>query len=156
MVSVNTAASYIYEKYKSEFGTTIDEMKLHKLLYFAQRESIIQTGNPLFDATFRGWKYGPILKEIRESYKNSSFVSVTSSSDIDEMEPIVDTVFEQYAEKDSWSLSRLTHGEYSWKKSREGIPENINSDKPINVEDIRIDADRVRARRELLEQLGLS
>lgn len=115
MVSVNTAASYIYEKYKSEFGTTIDEMKLHKLLYFAQRESIIQTGNPLFDATFRGWKYGPILKEIRESYKNSSFVPVTSSSDIDEMEPIVDTVFEQYAEKDSWSLSRLTHGEYSWK-----------------------------------------
>ena len=156
MVSVNTAASYIYEKYKSEFGTTIDEMKLHKLLYFAQRESIIQTGNPLFDATFRGWKYGPILKEIRESYKNSSFVPVTSSSDIDEMEPIVDTVFEQYAEKYSWSLSRLTHGEYSWKKSREGIPENINSDKPINVEDIRIDADRVRARRELLEQLGLS
>lgn len=156
MVSVNTVASYIYEKYKSEFGTTIDEMKLHKLLYFAQRESIIQTGNPLFDATFRGWKYGPILKEIRESYKNSSFVPVTSSSDIDEMEPIVDTVFEQYAEKDSWSLSRLTHGEYSWKKSREGIPENINSDKPMNVEDIRIDADRVRARRELLEQLGLS
>ncbi|MFR8792632.1 Panacea domain-containing protein [Gallintestinimicrobium sp.] len=154
MVSVNTVASYIYEKYKSEFGTTIDEMKLHKLMYFAQRESIIQTGNPLFDATFRGWKYGPILKEIRESYKNSSFVPVTSSSDIDEMEPIVDTVFEQYAEKDSWSLSRLTHGEYSWKKSREGIPENINSDKPINVEDIRIDADRVRARRELLEQLG--
>lgn len=156
MVSVNTVASYIYEKYKSEFGTTIDEMKLHKLMYFAQRESIIQTGNPLFDATFRGWKYGPILKEIRESYKNSSFVPVTSSSDIDEMEPIVDTVFEQYAEKDSWSLSRLTHGEYSWKKSREGIPENINSDKPINLEDIRIDADRVRARRELLEQLGLS
>lgn len=43
MVSVNIAASYIYEKYKSEFGTTIDEMKLHKLLYFAQRESIIHT-----------------------------------------------------------------------------------------------------------------
>ena len=95
MVNVNTVASYIFEKYKVEFGTTIDEMKLHKLLYFAQRESIIQTGNPLFDATFRGWKYGPILKEIRESYKNNSFVPVTSSSDINEMAPIIDTVFEQ-------------------------------------------------------------
>ena len=156
MFPLYTVASYIFEKYKVEFGTTIDEMKLHKLLYFAQRESIIQTGNPLFDATFRGWKYGPILKEIRESYKNNSFVPVTSSSDINEMAPIIDTVFEQYAEKDSWSLSRLTHGEYSWKKSREGVPENINSDKPINVEDIRIDAGRVKARRELLEQLGLS
>lgn len=156
MVNVNTVASYIFEKYKSEFGTMIDEMKLHKLLYFAQRESIIQTGNPLFDATFRGWKYGPILKEIRESYKNNSFVPVICCSDVDEMKPVVDAVFEQYAKKGSWSLSRLTHGEYSWKKSREGVPENINSDNPINVEDIRIDADRVKARRELLEQLGLS
>lgn len=156
MVNVNTVASYIYEKYKSEFGIIIDEMKLHKLLYFAQRESIIQTGNPLFDATFRGWKYGPILKEIRELYKNNSFVLVNSCSDIDEMQPIIKAVFEEYAKKDSWSLSRLTHGEYSWKKSREGIPENENSDNPINVEDIRIDADRVKARRELLKQLGLS
>ena len=156
MVNVNIVASYIYEKYKSEFGIIIDEMKLHKLLYFAQRESIIQTGKPLFDATFRGWKYGPILKEIRELYKNNSFVLVNSCSDIDEMQPIINAVFEEYAKKDSWSLSRLTHGEYSWKKSREGIPENENSDNPINVEDIRIDADRVKARRELLKQLGLS
>ena len=156
MVDVNVAASYIFERYKSEFGTTIDEMKLHKLLYFAQRESIIQTGNPLFEATFRGWKYRPILKEIRDSYKNDSFTPVTCYSDIAEMKPIVDVVFEQYAEKDSWSLSRLTHGEYSWKKSREGVPENVNSDNAIDMKDIRIDADRVKARRELLKQLGLS
>ena len=55
MVNANVAASYIFERYKFEFGETIDEMKLHKLLYFAQRESIIQTGNPLVNATFRGW-----------------------------------------------------------------------------------------------------
>lgn len=156
MVNVISVASYIFKKYKSEFGATIDEMKLHKLLYFAQREALIQTGKPLFDATFRGWKYGPILKEIRDLYKNNSFVAVTCRSDIDEMKPIIDAVSEQYAEKDSWSLSRLTHGEYSWKKSREGIPENVNSDRAISVEDIRVDADRVKARRELLKQLGLS
>lgn len=156
MVNVNVAASYIFERYQSEFGVTIDEMKLHKLLYFAQRESIIQTGDPLFNATFRGWKYGPILKEIRGSYKNDSFAPVTCHSDIAELKPIIDTVFEQYAEKDSWSLSRLTHGEYSWRKSREGVPENVNSDNAIKIEDIRVDADRVKARRELLNQLGLS
>jgi len=39
----------------------------HKLLYFAQRESIIQTDTPLFDASFYGWRFGPILKEIREA-----------------------------------------------------------------------------------------
>ena len=52
MVSVNDAASYIYYRYRDEYGCVIDEMKLHKLMYFAQRESLIQTGNPLFKAVF--------------------------------------------------------------------------------------------------------
>ena len=72
------------------------------------------------------------------------------------MKPIIDIVFEQYAEKDSWSLSRYTLGEYSWNKSRIVVPENVNSDNAIDVEDIRVDADRVKSRRELLNQLGLS
>ena len=48
MVSVAKAASYIYKRYMEEKGTCIDEMKLHKLLYLSQRESIIVTGEPMF------------------------------------------------------------------------------------------------------------
>lgn len=155
MVSVEFVASYINERYKTELGMKIDEMKLHKLLYFVQRESIIQTNEPLFDATFRGWKYGPILKEIRAMYQNDSFIRDLSPSEIEQVKPIVDIAFEQYAYKDSWSLSRLTHGEYSWKKSREGIPENSNSDKAIKLDDIRVDANRVKKRRDLIKQLEI-
>ncbi len=48
MEKVTDIASYIYQRYQKQFGKCIDEMKLHKLLYFTQRESIIQTDEPIF------------------------------------------------------------------------------------------------------------
>lgn len=155
MVAVFDAASYVYNRYKKEFKEEIDEMKLHKLLYFAQRESIIQTGEILFEATFSAWKFGPVLKEIRYAYKEKSFLKEIKASVVVEMKPIMDRIFSDYAGKDSWSLSRLTHGEVSWQKSRIGIPEEVNGDRAMAVEDIREDAERIKARREKLVRLGL-
>lgn len=156
MVNVLDAASYAYNRYQREYGKKIDEMKLHKLLYFAQRESIIQTGNPLFEAIFYGWKFGPVLKEIRGVYRENSFSKDLCRDVVTEMEPIMNKVFEEYAGKDSWSLSRLTHGEVSWQNSRIGVPAEANSDNPMNILDIRLDAERIKNRREMLAQLGLS
>ena len=68
---------------------------------------------------------------------------------------VMDKVFEEYSSKDSWSLSRLTHGELSWKKSRVGIADGVNGDNPMSLEDIREDAKRVRQRRVMLSQFGL-
>lgn len=154
MEDLMNVASYIYNRYLCEYGMPIDEMKLHKLMYFAQRESFIQNNKPLFDAVFYGWKYGPVLKEIREAYRENSFYNNTPQKIICNAIQIMDKVFGEYASKDSWSLSRLTHGELSWKNSRIGIAEGANSDNVIDVEDIKKDADRIRERREKLSQLG--
>ena len=35
-------------RFREKTGTEIDEMKLHKMLYLAQRESLIRTGKPIF------------------------------------------------------------------------------------------------------------
>ena len=53
-------AQYIYLEYKKISGKVIDEMKLHKLLYFSQRESLALTSAPMFKEEFEGWKYGPV------------------------------------------------------------------------------------------------
>ena len=72
MLDVVKVASYISRRYEREYGSQIDEMKLHKLLYFAQRESIIQLDQPLFADSFQAWKYGPVLVQIRISTVNHS------------------------------------------------------------------------------------
>lgn len=155
MENIMHVAAYIYNRYETEFGQRIDEMKLHKLLYFAQRESFIQNDKPLFSATFYGWKYGPILKEIRGAYQSNSFDTTIPEEVIVRISPVVGKVFSDYAGKSSWSLSRLTHGEFSWKNSRVGIPQSANSDNAIKTEDIRQDAMRVKERRAMLNQYGL-
>lgn len=33
----------LYDMYLSRFGECMDEMKMHKLMYFAQRESLMDT-----------------------------------------------------------------------------------------------------------------
>lgn len=154
MENLKTVASYICMKYQQKYGIRIDEMKLHKILYFSQRESLIQNDCPLFDNTFYGWKYGPVLKEIRKFYKDDVLGEKydMSSASIE----VLDKVFEKYSPKDSWSLSILTHGELSWKNSRIGIPEGENGNNPMKLSDIKLDAERIKQRRLMRKQLGLA
>ena len=50
------AAPYICNRYRKESKIEIDEMKLQKLLYFSQRESLIQNNKALFNESFYVWK----------------------------------------------------------------------------------------------------
>ena len=146
-------AKYIYSEYKKKFNEDLDEMKLHKLMYFLQRENIILNDEPLFEEEFKGWKYGPILKSVRTLYRNSEF---KESKDIDSdktLKELIDNILEKYGLKSSWSLSRITHEEASWKNSRIGLDKEENGDRSISLDDIRIDAKRIKERRLEKEKL---
>lgn len=151
MHDMKTAASYLCGRYEEAYGQKIDEMKLHKLMYFAQRESLIRTGEPLFDAEFQGWRFGPVLPALREVYKANDFAPL-EELELGADQAALDAVFDEYAETDSWNLSLLSHGEICWKRSRKGIAPHESSSNPIPLEDIRADADRMQKRRALLEQ----
>lgn len=151
MHDMKTAASYLCGRYEETYGQKIDEMKLHKLMYFAQRESLIRTGEPLFDAEFQGWRFGPVLPALREVYKANDFAPL-EELELGADQAVLDAVFDEYAETDSWNLSLLSHGEICWKRSRKGIAPHESSSNPIPLEDIRADADRMQKRRALLEQ----
>lgn len=153
MISALDAAKYIASLYKIEHHEVITEMKLHKLLYFAQREALIEGDSPLFSETFKGWKYGPVIPSIRYAFSEicqSNGISLDQDS-----KRILDVTLRRYGEKSPWSLSRLSHGEYSWQKSREGISEYENSDNDIKLEDIQIDAKRIKERRMILSEIRM-
>ena len=151
MHDMKTAASYLCGRYEEAYGQKIDEMKLHKLMYFAQRESLIRTGEPLFDAEFQGWRFGPVLPALREVYKANDFAPL-EELELGADQAVLAAVFDEYAETDSWNLSLLSHGEICWKRCLKGIAPHESSSNPIPLEDIRADADRMQKRRALLEQ----
>lgn len=147
MMDVIKVASYIFKRYQDETKETIDEMKLHKLMYFAQREAIIQTGSPLFDTQFAAWKYGPVIVEVRNSYRSNSLNQFPTEQEIAPYKVAFDFVFKNYAVKDSWTLSMLTHGESSWKNARVGYGVDDHCDVLIDTNDIVKDAERMKVRR---------
>ena len=77
MEKILNAAQYLFEEYKKLAGETIDQMKLHKLLYFAQRESFAITGKPLFSEELEGWKYGPVSPKVRAYFTEDGIAAPT-------------------------------------------------------------------------------
>lgn len=152
MEQVLKVASYICQRYLTIFGHRIDEMKLHKLLYFTQRECIVQKGEPLFDAKFKAWRYGPVVLDIRQHYKDDTLNVGLSDEAVAKYKLVFDKVFEHYARKSSWSLSTLSHGEFSWQNARKGFLPHESCDVDIQVSDIYKDAERIKVRRFLLSQ----
>ncbi len=151
MEDVRKVASYICLRYQKEFGEPIDEMKLHKLLYLAQRECIIQTGEPLFRDKFEAWRYGPVLVSIRHLFRTNELKDPISKEAEEKYKTVFDKIFSSYAKKSSWSLSVLTHGEYSWRKAREGYEPEATCSVEMKDEDIKVDAQRIKERRALLK-----
>lgn len=153
MIDVIKVASYIHKRYQDEMGKTIDEMKLHKLLYFSQRESIIRTDNPMFEAAFAAWKYGPVIEVVRKQYRANTLNIIPTQEEILPYKDSFDYIFENYARKDSWTLSILTHGESSWKKARKGFSDDAHCDVLIDINDIKEDAKRIKMRRFFFEEI---
>lgn len=141
MYSAVEIASIICSRYQEKYGKRIDEMKLHKLLYFVQRESFIQTGEPLFSEEFEAWKFGPVMTEIRYRYKVDDFPECHIDGITDK---IINNVFKIYSKTRSWSLSMMSHEETSWKNARDGVPDGENGNNKMSTDDIKIDAERVK------------
>lgn len=146
MVSVEKIASYICDRYRKEFGQQIDEMKLHKLLYFMQKECLVQTNEPMFPEALHAWKYGPVMPSIRLLYKEDRLHDMPSSEEIAQYQPVFDEVFRRLAGSSSMTLVSIAHGEQSWKRVRVGYGKYESSDVLMKLEDIREDAEKYKER----------
>lgn len=151
MVDVVSIASYISERYRKEFGERIDEMKLHKLLYFTQRECIVQIGEPMFPEVLHAWKYGPVMPEIRHLYKEDRLKNVPSDEVMQPYREVMDEVFREYAPSKPLTLVSISHAELSWKRARKGYTKYESSDIPMKLEDIREDAENYKQRLTMLK-----
>lgn len=140
-------AKKFYKEYAKQFNEDISEMKMHKLMYFAQRESLMYYKVPLFRESFLGWKYGPVLRSVRKEYKKDHPFADVSGEVSQESSNLVKSILNRYGSISPWKLSGLSHNELSWKMSRIGLNPEENGDKKLKLDTIRIDAIRELSRR---------
>ena len=131
---------YLYDLYSQKTNEKMDEMKMHKLMYFVQRESLMVEKEILFDEPFYAWKYGPVLFSVRNAFKKPNPYKYSNNSLEGKVKELLNNVFEMYGLKSSWSLSSLSHNELSWKEARKGLAPDENGNVKLNVKYMQLDA----------------
>lgn len=133
-------AKALYDMYYAQNGVCMDEMKMHKLMYLSQRESLMYYNMPLFDGTFYGWKYGPVLKEVRSAYKFETCFASVEECVSEATQKLLKNVLDRYGSLSSWKLSSLSHEEFSWKNARVGLASGEDGDVALSLEAMKVDA----------------
>lgn len=148
MAQLLAVAKYLNELHLGKHDCVMDQMKMHKMMYFSQRESLMISGEPLFDGDFEAWKYGPVLTEVRSEYMTGNMFSGTYDTLTGEEKQLVDDVFKRYDKYDAWQLSTLSHAESSWLKAREGLRMGESGRNKMSLSVMRVDATREKLRRQ--------
>ena len=69
MLSIYDAASFFIDVANSREDDAMTNLKLNKLLYFAQGCHLARTGKALFDDQIEAWQLGPVVPTIYRKYK---------------------------------------------------------------------------------------
>lgn len=97
----------------------ITNLKLQKLLYYAQGKYYEKKGCALFDDDFQAWEHGPVIKKIYDLYEKNGANGIKYEKDFDveideETEEVLEEVYHDYAKYSAWMLRNMTHSEMPW------------------------------------------
>lgn len=134
-ISCFQVAEYFLWKAK-ESGSFLSNLKLQKLVYYAQAWHLANFRSPLFNERIEGWVHGPVVAELYQKYKIFSYnpilvkglrepsLSIKITSYLDEVAKV-------YFAHDALTLEIMTHNEEPWKLSRRGLSPQKNGNKEI-------------------------
>lgn len=136
----------LINKYQEITGNSLvgDEMKVHKLMFYAQKTSLALTGETIIDENFEGWVHGPVLPSLRGIF--DFFIEEPEYAyKVNETEKyIIENTIYKYGQYATWALRNKSHEETSWKKSRTDLKENEKGQNKIQVHDIFEDAKNLK------------
>lgn len=116
MITARTAALYLLSKQDSE-EPDISNLKLLKLLYYAQGTCLALYGRPLFNESIEAWLHGPVVPDVYHAYKVHGRQPIPVSDD----EPAIDIpsadqaamdfAYGRWGKYSAWSLRNMSHQE---------------------------------------------
>ena len=124
-----------------ERGIDITNLKLQKLLYYAQAWNLVFTGEPLFSGDIEAWVHGPVVPSVFRRFKAFGWNTIDSP-----VTPYHDTylsahlklILTAYGALGATQLERLTHSEAPWKNARKGLPPDVSSNSIIAHKDMKM------------------
>lgn len=118
-------AKYIVSFAQSK-GEPITNLKLQKLLYYAQGWHLAFFGSTLFDESIQAWVHGPVVPSVYAHFKGYGYnpIPVHPRAIVltKELENFLSELLLTYLRFDAFSLEKMTHEEKPWQEARGSIP----------------------------------
>jgi uncharacterized phage-associated protein len=100
----------------------LSNLKLQKLLYYAQGHHLAQRGAPLFTEQIQAWSHGPVVPPVYREFKTSGSSSIElrrtdpfTWSDVDPVTTdFLSRVWNTYGGYSAGRLRSMTHEERPW------------------------------------------
>ncbi|MEG3987868.1 DUF4065 domain-containing protein [Microcoleus sp. S28C3] len=140
---LNAARYFIIRAYEDGIEAEMTNMKIQKLLYYAQSLHLALYNEPLFAEEIQAWRYGPVCPPAYRFYsdfeaKQLPIPPKESLSDFpSEKKELLEEIWDYFGGYHAYRLSDMTHGEFPWKKARKGLPPQASSTEPILLNDMK-------------------
>jgi uncharacterized phage-associated protein len=141
---LNVALYFIARAYEDGIEAEITNMKVQKLLYYAQSLHLALYDEPLFEEEIQAWRYGPVCPRAYRCYSDFEAQQLPIpkkeiSREISEpVKKVLEEVWEYFGGYHAYRLSDMTHLEFPWKKARKGLSSEESSTDPILLEDLKV------------------
>ena len=125
-----------FQKKKKE----ISNLKLQKLLYYAQAWHLALYGSPLFADSIEAWVHGPVVPSVFREYKKYTWNPISEKIDAKTPETMkfhLGEVVRIYGDLDAVTLERRTHRESPWKEARGTLAPDEPSNRVITQESMK-------------------
>lgn len=124
----------------------LSNLKLQKLVYYAQGLHLADMGTPLFEEEVRAWTYGPVIPALYHKYKSYDAAGIPPDASFDpekidaDTREFLDEVYAAFGQFSAGRLVDLSHSDRCWKDApidavitHEAMKESLK--KYINVEE---------------------
>jgi uncharacterized phage-associated protein len=124
-----------------EHGDSISNLKLQKLLYYAQAWSLAILDKPLFNDEIEAWVHGPVVPSVWREFRPWSWQPIMQKISKPEISARVERhlkeVIAAYGHLSAYQLETLTHEEKPWRNARKGIPNDVSCNEVISTTDMK-------------------
>ena len=124
----NVAGYFI--RFANKTGSFLNNLKLQKLVYYAQAWHLALHDTPLFPEDFQAWVHGPVIPELYQEYKHFGWKPILKDAHPELPENVqnfLDEVAQEYFACDAYELEQMTHAEDPWNLARgDMLPEKLS------------------------------
>jgi uncharacterized phage-associated protein len=114
---------FLFKAETSDREELLSNLKLQKLVYYAQGLYLAMFNKPLFDEKIEAWPYGPVIPELYNKFKKYGRKGISANKTFDsskinrkDME-FLDNIYNMFGQFSGSRLIEISHSDACWENA---------------------------------------